>query len=214
MTFQILYNETFRLLRDTGKTKYDLVTIKRWVNDGEKRFCTFTGFSRKKRTSISLVASTQEYSLPSDFLSPIAIFSDGKPLVEKKIEDTIFETTETGEPCWYYTTNDKIGFYPVPDSSSYTITEIYNSMGGAMSDDGDTPIIPSNYHDLLPMWAAYKGGIEGEDSRTATFKSFWDEGLILAVPKITQRNLGQMQIEVGRQGGEGISGYDHDLGAI
>ncbi len=212
--FQVLYNEAFRLLRDTDKTKYDLATIKRWINDGEKRFCTFTNFSRTKRISLSLVADTQEYSLPSDFLSSIAVFSDGKPMREKKIEDTIFETTETGEPRWYYITDAFIGFYPVPDSSSYTITEIYNSMGGAMSDDGDKPIIPPNYHDLLPMWAAYKGAIEGEDSRVATFKSNWDEGLVLAVPKVTQRNIGQMHIEVGRPAGGGISGYDHDLGGI
>ena len=138
-----------------------------------------------------------------------------KKMAEKKAEDVIFETTDSGEPYWYYITDSDIGFYPVPDATSHTITEIYISIGGAMTGDADTPIIPAQYHDLLPIWASYKGCLEGDDDRKATFKGIWDEGLITAVRQITQRNLGQIDTVIHSKGDTvGLSDYDHDLGVF
>jgi len=177
MDFQSLQNHTFRLMRDPNKTRYSLAYVKDWLNEAERQYCNLTNYSVKKDTSITTEDGTREYDIPSDFISEIAIFCDGKPLSQCELEDTIHEDGDhSGAPYAYYVENKKIGFEYKP-SAEYDITLIYNSRGGAMDGDQDTPIIPDEHHMLLVAYACMNAAIEGDDSRYQVFERVWERGI-------------------------------------
>lgn len=76
-------------------------------------------------TTVSLVANTQEYNLPSDFVRLEAIIIDNYPMHKKNYVDVQrLSNTSASKPSEYYLYGSKYGFYPKPDST-YTINFIY-----------------------------------------------------------------------------------------
>lgn len=55
----------------------------------------------------------------------------------------------------YLTPDDKIGFSPVPDLSTYTVRYYYYSTHTDMSAATDTPTIPERFHDVIVNRARY-----------------------------------------------------------
>jgi len=170
----------YRLLRDPNRTKFDLTTIQRYINEGEQRYCTLTNYSVKKDTSISTAASTREYSLPTDCKSIIAVFLDGSPLYRCEVKDTVATVTATGDPTHFYIRNMYIGMEPVPTAVD-TVTIIYRSFGGDMINTSDNPILPEEDHMLPVYWACYWGCVEADDNRAAAFNQAFYEGVRQAV---------------------------------
>jgi hypothetical protein len=180
MIFSEMYNEAYRLNRDTAKTKFDLTTVKRWINQGEQRYCVLTNYSIKKDVSISTVASQQEYTLPTDCKSVKAVFYDGSRLAREEIENTVYSTTNSGTPSEYYIRLNKVGLDPIPTAVK-TLTIIYHTIGGDLINDNDTPIIPEEDHNLPVLWAAYYMAIEADDNRANAFLQAYYEGVKQAV---------------------------------
>ncbi len=82
--------------------KYDLETVKDYLNEAEREFCARTHYALTKSTSITTVASQAEYALPSGFSLEHGVFHNGAPLRKIPIEKTIEETAISGEPSYYY----------------------------------------------------------------------------------------------------------------
>lgn len=202
MTFQQLYETVYRQMRDTGQTRYDLAFVKRYLNDAERQFCRKTEYSIKKDASITTASGTREYTLPSDFLHEVAVFWNGRRMAWTDLEDTIHEDgDQSGEPTAYYIEGGKIGFEDVP-TSAQTVTIVYYSIGGAMAQTSDTPIVPTEHHMLLVAYACYWCSIEGDDDRMSKFYEAWLRGVQEASEDIVKKSpwpeVGGHRVEVER----------------
>jgi len=177
MDFAELQGHVFRLMRDPNATKYSLDYVKKWLNEGERQYCNATDYSVKKNTTITTTSGTQEYTLPTDFISEIDVYYDGQRLGAIEMTKTIHQGgAKSGTPHAYYIENKKLGLEYVPTAAK-TVTLIYFSRGGAMSAAIDTPIIPDEHHMLLVVHACIWASIEGDDTRLNTFMQLWMKGL-------------------------------------
>jgi len=154
-------------MRDPNKDKYDSTFIQQWINEAEQLFCTNVNIHFKVDTDITTAAGENEYDLPDDYESDIAVwYNDEYELKETSYEETI---DYTGSPAYYYIKNDeKLGIPgTIPDGK--TIRFIYYSIGGKMTDPAHVPVIPKKYHLALVFLACYLCCLEGDDSRQETF---------------------------------------------
>ena len=195
-------------MRDPNGTKYSLDFIKKWLNEAERQYCNRTGYSVKKSTSISTSNGIREYSLPSDCISEITVFYDGRPMGTIELQQTIHESGDkSGHVYAYYIENKKIGFEEIPTETK-TVTLIYHSHGGAMDADGGYPIIPDEHQMLLVAYAAMMAATEGDDTRFAVFERIWERGLVLATADVV--NLSPWP-QAGQIQGPHLNPVTHDL---
>lgn len=188
MTFQELYQNVFRLMRDPNQTRYSLSFVKDWINEAERQYCLKTGYSIKKDTNTDTVATTREYDAPADFLREIDVYYSGVRLGHIEKTQTIHSSgDQNGTPNSFYVEAKKIGLEPIPAAAA-ALTIIYYSMGGVMSADGSTPIVPKEHHMLLAYYAAYHCCIEGDDTRLNFFYGLWDDGVKKAISDVTQKS--------------------------
>lgn len=209
MTFEELQNTTFQLLRDAAKTKYNAVYIKQYLNEAERQFCSITEYSVKKDTSIVTVENQIEYEVPDDYKNEIMLFYQNSPLFKTDIQTTLL-SGEYSSPSSYYIRNNYIGLYPTPTTSGDTITLVYRSIGGAMTNISDTPIIPVEHHRLLVFYACYMCCIEGDDVRANIFKSEWEQGLLRGNLEVINKVYGDGFPVVGEDYIR-LDPIDHDL---
>jgi len=208
--FSQLYNLAFRYLRDTAKTKYDLDTVKGWINDAERQYCRLTHFGVEKNTTITTASGTQEYALPGDFLLETEVFYDGEPLRKRHQEATIARVPESGAPRSYYIKQKLLGLYAVPTAAK-TITLIYWAMGGTMSADADLPIIPDEHQLLLVYFAGIQMALEGDDDRMAKFLKLWNDGIYEAKIEVVEKYYINM-CPVATETEQDLDPINHDLG--
>lgn len=188
MTFLELQTHTFRLMRDPNQSKYSLGIVKDWLNDAERQYCKDVEYYLRLSTSLSAAASTREYTLPTDFLHELAVFVDNLPMGDVDLQDTIHsDGAHTGFPSSYYIEGKKLGLEPIPTASG-TITLVYLSMGGAMVNDADTPVIPVEHHLLLVYYACIHACIEGDDTRLSAFAALWKGGLEKAKEDVSKKS--------------------------
>ncbi len=192
MTFLRLQKQVFREMRDPlGYSDNEKLTfVKEWLNEGEKVMCAKTEYHLTTDNSTTTVASTQEYSLPTGCSQVIHATYDGDDLDPIDIIDTIEKTTTTGASTNYYIRKDQIGLYPTP-SAAQTLKVWYIDIGGGMSDDADTPIIPAECHMGLVYFAALHYAIERNDTRVSTFKTLWEETLGDAITQAVAKEYGE-----------------------
>jgi len=132
---------------DSGISDANLNT---WINNGyqdvvNKLITLYEGFFGSTE-SITIVASTQEYDLNS--------LCRKVRRVEDENGDKIFRVSvddNDDDVAGYYLFAQKIGFKPVPTSSS-TYKYFYIKQPANLSADDDTPTFPSSYHYLLTLW--------------------------------------------------------------
>ena len=210
LTFLDLQNMVFRLMRDNSQVKYDLPTIKKWLNDAERRYCSFTSFAGEKNTSIATVATTQEYTLPGGFVreKDEGVFLDGLRLTKIRQAKTIEDTTQNATPTMYYVRQKSIGLYPIPVAIQ-TLTLLYITMGGDMIADGNYPIIPDEHQELLVSYACKHCCLEGEDDRFQAFRTDWINGLNDARIEVMDKYYSNVVLQSGA-GGPVLDPVDHD----
>ena len=206
-----MQSEVFRLMRDISKTKYNLSSVKDRINYGERRYCAITEYSVLENTNTNTAAGIQEYALPSDYSSLIAAFYKGDELALINIRDTIKTTPDSGPPTMYYIRNAYIGLEPTPIATE-TLTLIYNSIGGGLAADGDTPIIPIEHHMLPVFWACYMCSIEGDDNRATTFLNNFIGGLGQAVTEDVSKAFPQWPVV--NEDTIKVESYNHDIEGV
>lgn len=211
MEYQDLQARTYRLLRDPDQIKYDLETVKDYLNEAEREFCARTHYALTKSTSITTVAGTQEYALPTGFSGELGVFHNGAPLRKVPIEKTIEETPTSGEPSYYYVRQNYLGLYSTPATTGATITVLYNAVGGSMVVATDAPIIPERWQPALALYAAYWCALEGDDTRMDRFSKGWDAVCAEAAREVARRYLANLYMKPGELHTPRPSPVDHDL---
>lgn len=166
-----IINELAQIAGDPTFTKRSSTTWASILNDAQNYIVERIECSRKvDSTSVTLVASTQEYSLPTDFIKfpsdylevkkgPVALGTYGKFVLTPTDPILLnhnfpnWRATDAGTPEFYYIIKDttyKIGFYPQPSAtfistngSTVYIDEIFRPT--AIAYNGVQPFGDSNH---------------------------------------------------------------------
>jgi len=197
MTLGEIKTQVYRLLRDPSRTRFSEPIVTQWINIGEQIICTKLELYTKVDTSITTQAGVNEYNLPSDYATDIAVFLDDTQLTEVDIQDSQKDSSVT--PSYYYIKNGvTIGLYGTV-SAGQTLKIVYNSKGGTMSDNNDEPIIPEQYHIALVFYAAYMCALEGDDDRRTEFYNNFVQMLNLMGAKIVEDRYGDKYPVIGEE---------------
>ena len=179
MTFERLQKQVFAALRDpTGYNDATKVEyIKEWLNKAEQKICSITDYYITTSTAITTVSGTREYQLPDGTKQVIeAVYDDDNKLWPIDITKTADDPDSTGAPGYYYIRANYIGLYPTPDDAK-TLKLFYSSIGGNMSNNNDTPIIPEEWQMGLVYYAALHYAVHLDDTRVAVFSQMWQNEL-------------------------------------
>lgn len=75
-------------------------------------------------------------------------------LPEQEFRDLQHEDRQRGVPLYWTLIDDDVNFWPTPDAN-YVITFDYTKDPPDLAADGDTPLLPATFHDIL-VWGAIK----------------------------------------------------------
>lgn len=110
--------------------------------------------------SISAVAGTGSYAVPSDWLRTRYLRIDTyQPFVLREIgdlEERWPDSTTRGRPDDFAIEGDAVLIRPIPDAS-YTITHRYVKREPDLTDDTQSPLMPASFHAAIAERAAYLG---------------------------------------------------------
>lgn len=143
--------------------------IKNWINLGYYNFVLRELWPFREVTdTITTVASTQEYTLSSEFTdidaqNIQAVTLQGTvnrklvywPFSQLRASQPDFDLIGASIPERYYLKAGKIGFWPLPNDA-YTVTVDYYKVPTELSADADEPIIPVGYREALVQYALAK----------------------------------------------------------
>jgi hypothetical protein len=182
MQFSEMQSRVQTLLGESSGDFYTLSEIKDEINDACINIARDTE-ELLTYSEISTVASTQQYTLPTDFLKLkrvdlVVTSSDVRALYFKtSIEFHNYSegaADKTGTPEIYKlelgavsTTNPfpgDIWLYPIPDAV-YTLRVYYYQKPSILSNDGDTTELPEQAHKAVCYLAAANMSLKGEDLR-------------------------------------------------
>jgi len=202
MTFLRMQKEVFSLLRDSlgYEDANKLLLIKEWLNEGEKQIAAKTDYKITTNSSTTTVAGTQEYTLPSGVNDVFEVTYDGEPLEQINQFKTIEKTTTTGTPAYYYITANKVGLWPVP-SEAKTLKIWYSALGGDMSDDEDTSILPEEWHMCIVYYAALHYAVDRDDSKKNDFATLYKMALDDAIVQSVQKEYSEEWPQIGNKEG-------------
>ena len=147
-------------------------------------------FFEEQKTKFNLVASQDLYSLPTDFIGMkqlrlaystpsneedynIANYHDAAGTIDVQSQE---EDIESSNPT-FDIAGDYYRIKPTPTSNVTNGGEIYYfARNSDLSATGDTPGIPSDYHDLIATYAAKEIRMKYEDwNKYKVFKKQWEE---------------------------------------
>jgi hypothetical protein len=133
--------------------RYTTSMVKSYLNIANQEWCARTN-ANEKSSDITIVQSTDNYTLPDDFIRDVGVVYDGKTLQRRDMrERTDYNSTSTGTPEAYWVWGGKLYLYPIPDAVK-TCSLMYTSSPAAMADDSDVPgWVPSAYHKALVFYA-------------------------------------------------------------
>jgi hypothetical protein len=140
--------------------------VKEWINMGQDDFVTRELWPFRETTgTLSLVQSTQEYDLSTNFsdmdeANIVSVALQGAsqakltymPFNQLRASRPDFDYDAEGVPRLYYIKGGSIGFWPVPNSA-YSVAIDYYKLPTELSGDSDTSIIPKAYRQALIHYA-------------------------------------------------------------
>lgn len=158
MTFQEIY-EAVRDQGgfDTGSTGSTLANVKAWVNE---RYTEMVVKARWRLAQVELattVADQAEYALPATVVEIVeGITVDGDPydaVGQETLTRLKAELATVNQGVWagdYSSTGAvQIELYPAPEDAGDSIQGLCVLAPAALSADGDTPIVPVDFHGAL-----------------------------------------------------------------
>lgn len=156
------------LINDPSDQRFTAAQKQAEIEKAQEQFVLDTR-CLKDVSSVTIVAGTSEYNLPSDIFSVLRVAHNGKKLesISAYELDVLLNSDwsdDEGTPSRYYVDTDpnnkKIRFYPIPQSgdASVTTTIEYIKIPPALSADASVPLdghtLLTPYHDALAYWAA------------------------------------------------------------
>lgn len=185
-------------LRDTSsdvtRQRFSDAQLLNWINDGQRE-ANSTNFILQSSATITLVAGTTEYALPSDYLTTWRVTINNLKLNETSFNEqdansTGWQKIGVGTPINYYiylAPNPTIGFIPCP-SSSFISTSGSSIKVWYIQQTVDlttTSQIPFNgwlqlypYHSALAYYLAYRGlWTVGDTEQAQQYFAEWQAAL-------------------------------------
>lgn len=104
-------------------------------------------------TTIPLLAGTALYPLPANFSTVITLGTNNIRLTYVSLAELISYKNVQATPAAFAIEGTQIRFMPVP-SHDGTADLVYARLEPALSADGDSPLLPDVYSDLLVTYAA------------------------------------------------------------
>lgn len=159
--------------------------IKRSIENCELRLNrTLRVRQMETSTTMTLVAATSVYSLPSDFIQARLAYVDAQPitLIEQTTLENLFAqypNSATSKPQKMAIVGATLQLRPIPDSA-YSVPLYYYAQPAALSDTQTTNTLFAISPDLY----LYGSCLEltrflGEDARLQVWKGFYDEAVRL-----------------------------------
>lgn len=143
--------------------------INQWINDAYEQACRVALFSADEGTNdFSTTAGTSTYSLPADMVTMRSIRNTDldQEMVAVDLRDIDRAShTSTGAPFAYAMNAANVQLYPVPDQA-YPFEIRYWKLPADLVADGDTPVIPADYHRMLWYWACAEAYWSEDDGAT------------------------------------------------
>lgn len=186
------------------------VEVKRWLNRANHDCVDAAGIQSTTSQTITTVNGTEQYSLSSDAglveqvelvdASDSNLFTVLRPLsIEQR------DTDGKGEPLGYYVVENKLVVVPVPDGV-YTLRVWYTRAGVTLSADGDVPIIPARFHDLLTLFTVSQAKRKGDDPSYVTYLQDYVSGRDAMVAYLRNRGMGTNPriLDLDETGGDGL----------
>lgn len=161
MTLSELRSFVRELLEEPSTDRFSEARINTAINRGYREDLPLrVNFYWQDGLTISLVAQQRYYDLPSPLLVPKELLYNDQLLPENSIGvlssvDTRWYT-KTGRPAfWYFAPPNKIGIFPLPDTSENNAIKISGwGVPPTLSLDTDQPALPSPFHVMLSYYAS------------------------------------------------------------
>jgi hypothetical protein len=156
--------------------------IATWINEAYMKAVsiindTYPDFFTKKATA-NIIANQNEYDLPDDFEKAmvVSVSFDGSTFIKANALDNInsasdlFNTASqefnSANPA-YYIWNGVIGLQPTPSEAVASGLKFwYTYMPSELSEDSDTPSLPTRFHYVL-KYQAYANYLDQNDEHAA-----------------------------------------------
>lgn len=170
--------------RDTANTIVTDTDWKSYVNSAYSNLLSMMPNAAWNEFSgtVTIAANGRSGSLPSEGWRVMAVYdaTDGWPLVPLEGRDQVYDEypqqTETGPPQHYRIFNNTVMVYPLPTVST-ALTVEYAKLSGDLVADGDIPVVPAAYHDLIVAGAvemAYRD--DGNLQMATQYQAEFDQG--------------------------------------
>ncbi len=187
---------------DTSRQRFSNATLIEFFNEAQEEIVDQT-WCLQDRVYYDLTASTQEYTVPTDFIKPLGVWISSQAIAEMTIRGELDEgnknwSLNTSTPTAYYIRRSSsvvvIGFYLTPSTTTTGQVRMdYLKSPATLSSTLDTPLGSGvydlkPYHRLLALYAAYRGWmINGRPDLAAPYYQQYAAGVVKM-----KENLGTM----------------------
>lgn len=165
-------------LDDPNAGYFTEANMNAWINNAQKhvqRQLIQSGelyYAQEVQTT--LVASTNEYALPDDYLRHHKMEIIVSGTFPNQNRTTLTQVTPmqasnfgygTGLPVAYYMKKDSFVLLKCPDQA-YTLAMLYSYLVADMDDDADEPDVPLQYHEYIAVVASIDGFFKDQRDMT------------------------------------------------
>lgn len=171
-----------------------------WASDGQRE-ANSQNWLLQSSVTVTLVAGTTEYAMPTDFMFPnrVWVLVTGQPW--QKLPASSFNDLDARYPAWQSVSGGPpmnyfldmssqtvyMGFYPAPTSASLGTVSIMYVQNTVDLTSGNTGAIPFNgwfvlqpYASALPYYMAYRAYLTLEETDLANaYLQYWVQFLLI-----------------------------------
>ena len=126
--------------------------INRWYSKVQKDF-DFEIQECQTKVTIPTIWWVEEYDKPCDLVSITGFFNNQTKLSKTNKQDIMRISSDNSEPIKYYQYWDKIGFFPIPDTT-YNLELLYNKKLPKITSTVWS-LLDDDMNDLLVLWSCY-----------------------------------------------------------
>lgn len=147
-------------------------------------------------------AGTQSYTPPADWGRTKYLTIDSQPEIEFVTLGDVraWPAATRGVPRYYTTTGSEILVAPVPDAT-YTVRHDYYVEETPLTDDTDTPLVPSTFHHAIVAYATHLALLRSNEQQRASGELANYQGWLRRIQDQKRRSVKATRIRVrpGRQ---------------
>ena len=126
--------------------------INRWYSKVQKDF-DFEIQECQTKVTIPTIWWVEEYDKPSVLVRITGFFNNQTKLSKTNKQDIMRISSDNSEPIKYYQYWDKIGFFPIPDTT-YNLELLYNKKLPKITSTVWS-LLDDDMNDLLVLWSCY-----------------------------------------------------------